>query len=81
MRKPRTFNHKPIYIDERKERLSEVVQRARQGQDAPASGNLKGAFASGQRHHRGQGFFFSVPMILSVVVILLAALLLIVFTR
>jgi len=81
MRKPRTFNHKLIYVDERQDRLSQIEQRGHQGQDATVTNGLKGSFSSRQRHHRGQGFFFSIPMMLSVVVILLAALLLIIFTR
>ncbi len=40
MRRPRTFSHKPIYIDERRERLAEIEQRVRQelGMDTPADG-------------------------------------------
>lgn len=48
-RKPRGFNHHFIYVDERKERIKEIEQRARERSGQPAraerrSDHLRGAF-------------------------------------
>lgn len=75
MMKPRPFNHKPIFIDERKERLAQVEQRARGEASA-----LEGVFTSRQSL-RKSAIQLSVPMLLSVLLILLATVLLIVFSR
>ena len=88
MNKPRPFNHQPIYIDERRERLEQVEQRARQELGlAPVSAyvpsDLRGVFSANQKQLRkGKGpLFWSLPMLLSVLIVLLAAVLLIVFSR
>ncbi|MBR6827579.1 MAG: hypothetical protein IKM76_05400 [Prevotella sp.] len=78
--KPRPFNHKPIFIDERKERLAQVEQRARGEASAVKPSALEGVFTSRQQQ-RKSAIQLSVPMLLSVLLILLATVLLIVFSR
>ena len=71
MRRPRPFNHVPVYYSERQGRVEH-------GKQVPAS--LNGVFADGQRSRRkGRGLFstMSIPMLLSVVIILLAVALLV----
>lgn len=80
MMKPRPFNHKPIFIDERKERLAHVEQRARDEASAVKPLALEGVFTSRQQQ-RKSAIQLSVPMLLSVLLILLATVLLIVFSR
>lgn len=51
MRKPRGFHHTYIYVDERKERLDRMTEKARQelGLAPPpliASGDMRGKFAA-----------------------------------
>lgn len=57
MKKPRQFNHKPIFLDDRRDRLDEIENRARRelGLDVPGSSEpdgLHGIFSRGQRHAR-----------------------------
>ena len=80
MMKPRPFNHKPIFIDERKERLAQVEQRARGEASAVKPSALEGVFTSRQQQCKS-AIQLSVPMLLSVLLILLATVLLIVFSR
>lgn len=80
MMKPRPFNHKPIFIDERKERLAQVEQRAHGEASAVKPSALEGVFTSRQQQ-RKSAIQLSVPMLLSVLLILLATVLLIVFSR
>ena len=80
MMKPRPFNHKPIFIDERKERLAQVEQRARGEASAVKPSALEGVFTSRQQQ-RKSAIQLSVPMLLSVLLILLVTVLLIVFSR
>ena len=80
MMKPRPFNHKPIFIDERKERLAQAEQRARGEASAVKPSALEGVFTSRQQQ-RKSAIQLSVPMLLSVLLILLATVLLIVFSR
>lgn len=80
MMKPRPFNHKPIFIDERKERLAQVEQRARGEASAVKPSALEGVFTSRQQQ-RKSAIQLSVPMLLSVLLILLATVLFIVFSR
>ncbi|MGL5012832.1 MAG: hypothetical protein ACRC6V_00890 [Bacteroidales bacterium] len=54
-RKPRQFNHKPIYYDQRKEELEKRIQRVKREmgeeiKDEEFKPDLKGAFAD-QTHH------------------------------
>ncbi len=79
MMKPRPFNHKPIFIDERKERLAQVEQHAHGEVSAVKPSALEGVFTS--RQQRKSAIQLSVPMLLSVLLILLATVLLIVFSR
>ncbi len=56
-RKPRGFNHKFIYYDERKARLKAVEERARRelGMSVPVTrcaDNLRGVFADSTKHLR-----------------------------
>ena len=88
MNKPRPFNHQPIYIDERRERLEQVELRARQELDlVPASAyvpsDLHGVFSANQKQrHKSRGLlFWTLPMLVSVLIVLLATVLLIVFSR
>ena len=61
MMKPRPFNHKPIFIDERKERLAQVEQRARGEASAVKPSALEGVFTS--RQQRKSAIQLSVPML------------------
>ena len=88
MNKPRPFNHQPIYIDARRERLEQVEQRARQELGLASSvsyvpSDLHGTFSTAQKQRRqGRGLLlWSFPMLLSVVLVLLATVLLLVFSR
>ena len=59
MKKPRHFNHKPIFLDDRRERLAEIENRARRelGLDVPESSEadgLHGIFSRGLRHARSR---------------------------
>ena len=59
MKKTRHFNHKPIFLDDRRERLAEIENRARRelGLDVPESSEadgLHGIFSRGQRHARSR---------------------------
>ena len=88
MNKPRPFNHQPIYIDERRERLEQVEQRARQElgltpTSAYVPSDLHGVFSANQKQLRkGKGLlFWNLPILLSVLIVLLAAVLLIAFSR
>ena len=83
MRKPRPFYHSPIYTSERRDRLAQAEQRARQelGLDPPPAfqpENIRGLFAGAQSHKRGKGWMWSIPMLLSLIVICTAALLIII---
>lgn len=54
-KKPRGFNHKPIYYDPRKEALDERVQKVKREigepiDDAEYKPNLKGAFRNETEH-------------------------------
>jgi len=88
MNKPRPFNHQPIYIDARRERLEQVEQRARQElglapQGAYVPSDLHGVFSTAQKQRRkGRGLLlWSLPMFLAVLLVLLASVLLIAFSR
>lgn len=75
MRKPRPFSHSPIYIDERRERLADIEQRARQQLGLTPSpafqpSDLRGAFARVQHHQRGSGWFWNIPMLLTIAFVL-----------
>lgn len=79
MRKPRPFYHSPIYSSERRDRLAQVEQNAHQelGIDPkPAfrSEDIRGLFASVQKHRRGVGWLWSIPMLLSLIIIMVATL-------
>ena len=56
MREPRKFNHKYIFVDERKEKLDKIVEKAKRdlGMLPPLeegySERLKGAFAAENSH-------------------------------
>ncbi|MBR4897897.1 MAG: hypothetical protein IKZ48_03825 [Prevotella sp.] len=86
MKKPRHFNHKPIFLDERRDRLAEIENRARRelGLDVPESSEsdgLHGVFSRGQRHTRfrkndGKGLDTRKILLLIVVLLLIWMLLL-----
>ena len=88
MNKPRAFNHQPIYIDARRERLEQVEQHARQelGMAPPSAyvpSDLHGVFSAAQKQRqKGRGLLlWSLPMLLAVILVLLASVLLIAFTN
>ena len=88
MNKPRPFNHQPIYIDARRERLEQVEQQARQElglapQTAYVPSDLRGVFSATQKQRRkGRGLLlWSLPMLLAVLILFLATVLLIIFSR
>ena len=83
MRKPRPFSHSPIYIDERRERLADIEQRARQQLGLTPSptfqpSDLRGAFARVHHHQRGSGWLWNIPMLLFLALIALAVLLILI---
>ena len=87
MDKPRPFNHQPIYIDARRERLEQIEQRARQElglapQSAYVPSDLHGVFSAVQKQRRkGRGLLlWSLPMLLAVLLVILASVLLIAFS-
>ena len=88
MNKPRPFNHQAVYIDERKERLQQVEQRARQElglvpQNAYVPSDLHGVFSAARKQRqKGRGLLlWSLPMFLGVILVLLATVLLIAFSQ
>ena len=86
MRKPRPFNHKLIYVDERQERLRAIEQQAGMEQDArPLTDymllHMQGVFTAARKSKRGGGLSLSVPMLLSLLLILLAVVLIITFSN
>lgn len=78
MKKPRPFSHSPIYINERRERLAEIEQRARRelglspsADEGPA--RLQGVFSRGQQHvrrHRQRGGGLSTQKMFLLIVLL-----------
>ena len=86
MRKPRPFNHRPIYVDAQRDRLAEIEQRARRelGLDepeAPSSASLRGVFSRGQKHvnrrrERGQSLSLKMSLLLIFILLLIWKLLL-----
>ena len=88
MNKPRPFNHQPIYIDARRERLEQVEQRARQElglapRSAYTPSDLHGVFSAAQKQ-RWKGsrlLLWSLPMLLAVILVILASVLLIAFSH
>lgn len=56
MREPRRFNHKYIFVDERKEKLEKIVESAKRDlgmlppQEKSAGERLKGTFADKNSH-------------------------------
>ena len=88
MNKPRPFNHQPIYIDARRERLEQVEQRARQElglapQSAYVPSDLHGVFSAAQKQRqKGRGLLlWNLPMFLGVLLVLLATVLVIAFSK
>ena len=86
MNKPRPFNHQPIYVDARRERLKQIEQRARLELGlAPASAyvpsDLRGTFSAKQKEQRKgrELLLWSLPMLLAVILVIFASVLLIVF--
>ena len=86
MKKPRPFNHKLIYVDNRQERLKEIEQKARQElgmelQPSYSPAHLHGVFSAAQSHRRGGGQAWIVPVLLSMLLILLAVVFLVLFSN
>lgn len=80
-RKPRKFNHKYIYVDERADRLREIEERARRDLGMnPTAGyrpdSFRGAFSAGRnscnRRDSGRGAAVSLPAVAAIVLLLLA---------
>ncbi|MBR1485607.1 MAG: hypothetical protein IJ612_07975 [Prevotella sp.] len=86
MRKPRPFNHRPIYIDAQRDRLAEIEQRARRElgfvePEAPQAASLLGVFSRGQKHvnrrrERGQRLSLKTSLLLIFILLLIWKLLL-----
>lgn len=81
MNRPRTFNHLPIYIDERKERLADVEQRVRQqlgqaaGQSADNASRLRGVFSSAARRRPLRSVWKQLlPMVLVLIILFIVIL-------
>lgn len=83
--KPRRFNHRPIYSDERKERLKAIEERARRQLGIPTSNDnnarqptrdLHGAFAtpSSRRRRTASERRGTNPVVLIIMIAVLSAL-------
>lgn len=79
-RKPRKFNHKYIYADERADRLREIEERARRDlgmtqTEGYRSNSLRGAFSTGQDSRNRRGFgreaTVSQPVVAAIVLLLI----------
>ena len=70
MKKPRPFNHKPIFLDARQEEL-----HARQEQLHALR------FSSKRQHQKGGGMHLSIPMLLSLLLILAATALVLLYSN
>ncbi len=79
-RRPRPFNHRYMYVDERADRLRDIEERAKRDLGmSSAQGyrpdDLRGAFSAGQSHsHRrgfGRGASVSLPVAAAIVLLLL----------
>lgn len=77
MRKPRPFSHRPIFIDERRELLDEIEQRARRelGSDDPSQLQPQHSYMSfaGRRRQKtayGTGNWMLLPMMMLLIVVL-----------
>ena len=71
MKKPRPFNHKPIFLDARQEQL-----HARQEQLHA----LSGTFSSKRQQQKGGETRLSIPMLLSLLLILAATALVLLYS-
>lgn len=79
-RKPRGYHHTYIYIDERKERLQEIEERAKRelGMLPPKSFNpddFRGTFVKATKHLRRRKESGRKPLRVGVILMLIAALL------
>lgn len=79
-RKPRAFNHPYIYIDERKEKLKDIEERAKRelGMLPPKEfdpQDFRGTFVKATKHLRRQKESGRKPLKVGVVIIVIAALL------
>jgi hypothetical protein len=78
MQKPRPFNHKLIYIDERQERIRQAERRTNgTAADGVAANRL--SFSRNQLQ-KGSVPRLSIPMLLSLLLIFIATALLVAFT-
>ncbi len=80
IRKPRAFHHPYIYIDERKEKLKEIEERARRelGMLPPKEFDpeaFRGTFVKATKHLRRRKESGRKPLKVGVVVLVIAALL------
>lgn len=79
-RKPRAFNHSYMYIDERKEKLKKIEERAKRelGMLPPKEFNpeeIRGTFVKGTKHLKRQKESGRKPMKLGIALLIIAALL------
>lgn len=80
MREPRRFNHKYIFVDERKEKLDKIVENAKRdlGMLPPAETTceerIRGAFVKGTKHlerHKSEGQRFSTKFLIVAIIVCL----------
>ena len=77
-REPRRFNHKFMYVNERKEKLKKIEERAKRDlgiipEETYNPENLKGTFVKGTKHLRRRKESGRKPMKLGVALLLIAA--------
>ncbi len=79
-RRPRPFNHKYMYVDERADRLRDIEERAKRDLGmSSAQGyrpdDLRGVFSASQHHRRERGVghvaSVSLPVVAAIVLLLL----------
>ena len=79
-REPRRFNHKYIFVDERKEKLDKIVENAKRDlgmlppKEETYEERIRGAFAKDTRHlkrHKEEGLRFSTKTLVVALIIML----------
>ena len=73
-RKPRGYQHSYIYIDERKEKLKKIEERAKRELGLLPPEEIRGTFVQGTTHLRRRKESGKKPMTLGVALIIIAVL-------